>query len=221
MIVNKRRAVVVGALTAALLGGLLVGRYVVPDEGGTAAAHPTGPAGEPSAVDIGFTQDMAVHHAEAIRMADIVRGRVSPDVDAVAAQVFQSQVGESGVLRGWLQLWGASQLPSGPPMAWMPHRGHMRASASDAESSPMPGMASQEEVNRLADLSGTELEASFLQLMVRHHQGGIVMAQAAAKRAGVPSVRSLAATMALEQQQEVTLMLQLLDARGARSLPAR
>jgi uncharacterized protein (DUF305 family) len=201
-------AVAAVAAAGALIAGVLVGRYLVPDEGGTAAAHPTAPAGEPSAVDVGFTQDMATHHAQAIRMADVVRGRVRPDVDAVAAHVFQSQVRESGVLQGWLQLWGAPPLPTGRPMTWM--RDHDGGGERGDASPPMPGMASQDEVNRLSELSGTELELSFLQLMVRHHEGGILMAQAAAKRADVQPVRSLAAAIALEQQQEITLMRQLL-----------
>jgi uncharacterized protein (DUF305 family) len=224
---SRLRVLVAVAVAAALLGGLIVGRYVVPDDDATASADPTTPAGAPSAVDIGFGQDMATHHAQAIRMADTVRGRVSPEVDAVAAHVFETQVHESGVLKGWLQLWDAPQLPSGPPMTWLAdhqgrgeHGGLPPTSAPRGEAPPMPGMASQEDVNRLEDLSGTELEVWFLQLMVRHHEGGILMAQAAAEQAEVPAVRSLAAAIAVEQQTEVTLMLQLLDARDARSLPS-
>lgn len=223
MTATRRRAVTAGAVAAALLVGLFVGRYVVPDDGGegTAPSATTDPDATPdgeAAGDIGFSQDMTAHHAQAIRMAATVRSRVSPEVDAVAAQVFENQVHESGVLQGWLQLWEAPQLPSGPHMSWMAD--HDRQGQPDGESPPMPGMASQDEVNRLEDLSGTELEIWFLQLMVRHHEGGILMAQAAAEVAEVPAVQSLAAAMAIEQQSEITLMLQLLDARDARSLPS-
>lgn len=208
---------VLAAVAAALFGLLLLGLLVAPEEP-AAPTDPTSAGTSPSPADIGFSQDMAVHHAQAIRMADSVRGRVSPEVDAVAAQVFETQVNESGVLKGWLQLWEAPQLPSGPPMLWMKDEMADLDEATgdcpgDDGEAPMPGLASQEEVNRLEDLSGTELEVHFLELMVRHHEGGVVMAQAAAELAEIPVVRSLAEGMALHQQQEITLMLQLLADR--------
>ena len=107
-------------------------------------------------------------------------------------------------------------------MLWM-DPAMQRAMASDPRmvmpSSPMPGMASQAELNRLAGLKGRAADVLFLQLMVRHHQGGVEMAQYAAARARVPQVRALATQMALDQTQKISLMRNLLALDDARPLP--
>ena len=44
----------------------------------------------------------------------------------------------------------------------------------------MPGMATPAQMTKLQTLHGSALDIFFLQLMIRHHQGGIEMAQYAA-----------------------------------------
>ena len=51
--------------------------------------------------------------------------------------------------------------------------------------------------------------------MLRHHQGGVAMAQYAAQNASESYVRLLASKMATQQAKEITLMEQMLRARGA------
>ncbi len=210
-----RRLPLLGAVVLVLGAGLGLGRATAPSDGG-AAHHPSAPTSAsspaaPSPADVGFAQDMAVHHDQAVRMARLVRGRVDPRIDAVAAQIVEVQTRETGMLRGWLALWGAPQLPAGPAMAWMDHD-HTAPAAADGP--PMPGLASTAEVDELTTLAGRDLEARFLQLMVRHHRGGVEMAGAGADRATVPAVRDAARLMATEQQQEIALMLPLLAERG-------
>jgi uncharacterized protein (DUF305 family) len=86
--------------------------------------------------------------------------------------------------------------------------------------SQMPGMATPEELTKLKSLSGKDLDVFFLQLMLRHHQGGLAMAQYAADHAGVGYVRNLASKIVSAQQAEVTLMTNMLSARKATPLPA-
>ena len=47
----------------------------------------------------------------------------------------------------------------------------------------MPGMATEDELANLRALSGTAFDVEFLRLMIRHHQGGLDMAQYAAEHA--------------------------------------
>lgn len=74
----------------------------------------------------------------------------------------------------------------------------------------MPGMATQKELQSLRTLQGRDQKVLFLQLMLRHHQGGVTMADDAATHATIPQVRSLAARMSFDQQQENQIISQLL-----------
>lgn len=41
----------------------------------------------------------------------------------------------------------------------------------------MPGMASPADLARLRELRGRDQDVRFCQLMIRHHQGGVAMAE--------------------------------------------
>ena len=84
----------------------------------------------------------------------------------------------------------------------------------------MPGMATSDEIAKLKSLSGAESDTYFLQLMIRHHQGGAPMMQYAAEHATNPVVRNFASKMALSQSAEISVMTQMLAERGAQPLPA-
>jgi uncharacterized protein (DUF305 family) len=84
----------------------------------------------------------------------------------------------------------------------------------------MPGMATEEELTELRGLSGTAFDVQFLRLMIRHHQGGLGMAEYAADHADVDAVRRLAGTIADTQTAETTTMTELLTERGGTPLPA-
>jgi uncharacterized protein (DUF305 family) len=172
--------------------------------------------GEPGPVDIGFAQDMVVHHQQAVAMAQAVHGRVGPSVQQLATGIELNQLREIGHLQGWLALWDAPQLPSGPPMTWMDGPGHHTSPSTGHD---MPGLASQEEVNRLADLEDEALEAAFLRLMIRHHEGGLLMTTAAARNAAIPHVRAFAKAMTLEQRRETATMAALLSSLEDGSRP--
>ncbi len=80
----------------------------------------------------------------------------------------------------------------------------------------MPGMASTDELGLLATLRGDEAEKLFLQLMIRHHRGGLEMAQAAYNDDRSGSVtKQLALNMLGDQGNEIGQMSMLLKERGA------
>jgi len=93
-------------------------------------------------------------------------------------------------------------------------------SAAPAARAPlMPGMATSDEIAKLKSLRGAESDTYFLQLMVRHHQGGAPMMQYAAENATNPVVRNFASKMAQAQESEIAVMTQMLAERGAEPLP--
>jgi uncharacterized protein (DUF305 family) len=81
-------------------------------------------------------------------------------------------------------------------------------------------MATEDELATLRSLDGTAFDVEFLRLMIRHHQGGLGMAEYAMEHAETPVVRILAQAIAESQTAETTLMADMLAARGGTPLPA-
>lgn len=93
-------------------------------------------------------------------------------------------------------------------------------STGAGETPLMPGMATNSEIARLQGLRGTESDIYFLQLMIRHHQGGQPMMEYASAHATNPVVRNFADKMVQTQSAEISVMTQMLAERGAAPLPA-
>ncbi|MFE1597000.1 DUF305 domain-containing protein [Nocardia sp. NPDC058705] len=183
---------------------------------------------EPSAVDIGFSQDMTAHHAQAVDMAGVALiASTDNDVRRLAYDILTTQQNQIGRMQAWLQLWGESNQNIDGYMGWMTddHGSaghHGSATGEPAMSGPMqqmPGMASQEEMTALRQSTGPALDTMFLQLMLRHHQGGVPMLDYAAEHAATTPVRTLATTMSKTQASESQLMTTMLATRGATPLP--
>jgi len=210
--VTARRALlVVVALLLALVGGILLGR-----------ALPTAP-GEQS-VDVGFARDMSTHHAQAVSMAfEAIGTAPTPEVRQLAVDIVGTQQNQVGRMQELLVVWGRPLVSQTPAMAWMTgtdvHTRHLAAQAATG-STLMPGMATGAELARLQSETGEVFEVDFLQLMLRHHEGGIQMAEVGAARATTPEVRDLATAIEQSQQGEVTVLTDLLAERGAQPLPA-
>lgn len=183
-----------------VIGGIALGR---------STAESYGPA--EGSIDVGFLQDMTVHHGQAVEMAVWARNNTAdPQVRQIAFDIESTQTAQVGRMEGWLTLWGRPlSPPAGQYMAWM-----------GMPTATMPGMASPEDLARLRAATGRELDVVFLQLMLRHHQGGLPMMQAGAADASVPAVRALAQSMVASQSAESATMTQMLAERGAAPLPA-
>jgi uncharacterized protein (DUF305 family) len=181
---------------------------------------------EPTAdsVDAGFAWDMSRHHLQGVEMANLAQGRsTDPVILSLAFDISATQTNQVGRMQGWLSLWGLPNTSNRPPMEWM--NGVVSDHSMDGMdmSEPgalMPGMATEQEMDHLRSLSGTAWDVEFLRLMIRHHQGGLKMAQYAEQHAQEAPVRTLARSMAETQTAEVGTMAQLLAQRGGTPLPA-
>ncbi|WP_069167550.1 DUF305 domain-containing protein [Nocardia altamirensis] len=180
---------------------------------------------DPGAVDIGFTQDMSAHHAQAVEMAGVVLVRsTDTDVRRLAYDIMTTQQNQVGRMQGWLQLWGKPAQGADGYMGWMVDRpgGHDHAASTHAMSGTvqtMPGMASAADLAALRQATGPALDTLFLQLMLRHHQGGLPMIDYAAEYAETTAVRTLAETMDKTQRGEAQLLAAMLSTRGGTPLP--
>jgi uncharacterized protein (DUF305 family) len=207
------RVLVIGAaVLAVLLLGAAVGLLVqLPnaDRGSTPDA---------SSVAVGFCQDMAQHHLQGVQMANIARDRsTDAKVRGLAFDIASTQLEQIGRMKGWLMLWNEPEQVN-EHMKWMTgNPGHHSAAAGEGVA-VMPGMATADELAKLRSLSGNEFDVYFLQLMLRHHQGGAPMAEYATQHAEQQVVRTLAENMLKSQSHENDLMKQWLADRGAAPL---
>jgi len=208
------------SLTRVLMAVIAVAVVAIAVAGGFAWGHSsrTSPAAPyvpgPASVDGGFARDMATHHQQAITMATYAfDNSTDPDVRNLAYDIESSQTIEMGEMEGWLLNWNISRT-SGTPMNWMPaeHR-HLGPGGL------MPGMATPAQMNRLLSSHGKALDVLFLQLMIRHHQGGLPMEQWAVQHAREPYVRDIAQSMLNDQQPQIIQMEQMLRGLGASPLP--
>jgi uncharacterized protein (DUF305 family) len=115
-----------------------------------------------TAAEVQFVQRMLVHHAQALEMTALLpsRGAAEP-TQLLAKRIELSQRDEIELMREWLGARGVRLSNSDP------HRSH--------GASAMPGMLTPDEMGRLADASGLEFDLLFLELMIKHHAGALIM----------------------------------------------
>ena len=181
---------------AMLILGVGIGYYV-----GDSAATP-----DQNKVDIGFLQDMRYHHDQAVQMAYYYRTAVEdphPRLSMLAEEILLSQQLENGRMVQLLRSFGAGEAnDTGVAMAWMGH---------SMPIDDMDGLASDEELDSLANSSGVETSKIFATLMIDHHRGGIAMAEYAIENASNADVVSMAKSMIKGQQAEVSELQAVVD----------
>jgi uncharacterized protein (DUF305 family) len=146
--------------------------------------------------DVGFLQDMITHHDQALGVATLtVAYGDDPTVRSYAMEVLTFQSYEIGVMTQTLAGWGLTRDDrSDEAMAWMD---------MGVPVEQMPGLLSEEDLDRVGDARGAEIDSLFLELMAEHHRGGIHMAQEAAARVDDDAVAELAARMERNQAGEI------------------
>ncbi|MFD6278244.1 DUF305 domain-containing protein [Streptomyces sp. NPDC060209] len=205
-----RSLVWAGAVVFVVAVGLVLLMVVRPSAASSSGSGTPGAVPAESSADVGFARDMSVHHQQAVEMAFIVRDRTDDeDVRRLAYDIINTQANQRGMMLGWLESWDRPKSSDRPPMEWMGHP------VTPSDGSLMPGMATDTELDRLRAADGRDAEVLFLRLMTVHHRAGADMAQAAADAAGTDEIRSLAAGMARAQESEISLMADMLKARGA------
>ena len=150
-----------------------------------------------SKVDIGFLTDMETHHNGAINMSfDYLDRSHDPVVKHFAQEIISSQSQELAAMNSYLnQAGGADVAGDGSvAMAWMDH---------PVRPADMPGMPTKAELAELDESSGLAADDLFTHLMIRHHAGGVGMAEYAAEHGENAGVRNLARTMAKVQRTEI------------------
>lgn len=165
--------------------------------------------GDANDADVEFAQGMIPHHAQAVDMARLAAERSdNSDVIELAAQVEAAQDPEIELMSGWLEDWG-EDVPATSGTDYMGHDqgGH------DA----MAGMMTAEQMAGLAAASGEDFDLMFLEMMIEHHEGAIVMAEDVLARGSDDDVQRLAKEIIEVQQAEINHMQELLGGDAPRA----
>lgn len=163
-----------------------------------------------------FARDMSYHHQQAVEMALLLRDRTDDaNLRQILIDMTLTQQAQIGQMTGWLEAWSLPiSGPESPMTGPMVQDGHTMAMTPE-----MMGIQPQAEVNKIGTLPVPEAEVLFLQLMIKHHRGAIVMAESVLEQTQRAPVVRLAQGVIAAQESEITLMQQLLADRGAAELP--
>jgi uncharacterized protein (DUF305 family) len=112
--------------------------------------------------DVTFMQGMISHHAQAVEMVALIATRTTrDDLRLLGRRIDESQIDEIRLMRRWLESRGQPLPELDAP--------HLHGAAG------MPGMLSDEEMRRLAEANGPAFDRLFLELMIKHHEGALIM----------------------------------------------
>lgn len=134
-----------------------------------------------------FLEGMIPHHQEAVDTAKevIERGGSTPEIKALAEAIVVAQEKEIAEMKVWYQAWYG--------VAYEPKEG---------DYTPM--------MRELANLSGAELDKRFLEDMIMHHMGAIMMARSVLPFIEHQEIANLAVAIRTTQTAEIELMRDML-----------
>lgn len=134
-----------------------------------------------SAKDIEFMQGMIMHHAQAVEMTALIADRTkNTDIQKLGARISLSQADEMQFMKRWLSFRGQSTEMK---EAGSGHGAHSHGSHAKVDH-VMPGMLTAEQMKALRDSSGDAFDRLFLQGMIQHHEGALVMVKDLFEAAG-------------------------------------
>ncbi len=149
--------------------------------------------------DLRFIDAMTPHHLSAIEMAtDALNKSQRPEIKQLARNIITAQNREIKQMKQWRQAWYPKA--SHTPIAYNSKMGDtMAMSKTQMQSMMMKG-----------DLGSADAQYDlrFINMMIPHHQGAIVMATDAIAKSQRPELKKLAQSIITSQQQEIAQMQQ-------------
>ena len=183
----RSRWSVLAALAAAglLVAGCGAGDNPALDSETTSGATATGL----NEADVTFLQGMVPHHEQATEMAELVGDRTDRDeLREFADKIIADQSAEIQEMQSLLAAAGEEE------------------SAGHGGMGGMSGEMDESEMAELETMSGAEFDLMFLDMMTRHHEGAIEMAEQVIDDGENPDVRQLANGIIEAQQAEIEQM---------------
>ena len=165
-----------------------------------------------------FIDSMTPHHQSALMMAQMAVTKAKlPEVKRLARGIIADQKKEIAQMQAWRKAWypkAAAPMNHGS-MAGMNH-GDMKMSG---DKMTMPGemmglpMKGEMDMGKLKSAKGRDFDRMFLQMMIPHHAGAVVMAQEALNVTARPQIRKMSHAIIASQSREIGQMQGILDRR--------
>ena len=147
--------------------------------------------------DLRFIDGMSVHHQGAVNMAqDVLKQSKRPEMKKIANEMIVAQKREINQMKEWRKTWYPKA--DNTPMAYHAAMGHMMAMTPEQTQSMMMTM----------DLGAADdqFDLRFLNAMIPHHEGALVMAQDALKKSKRPEMKKLSEEILISQKKEIEQM---------------
>lgn len=168
--------------------------------------HDVGPAG--ATYDLRFIDGMVQHHTGALRMSEFVFDIGVPGVGSLAKEIWSDQSQEIKAMGQWRKAWypdapvyPVTYLPSGDPNSLA---GVTRMTADQiAEMQMMESIPTKS--NRVT---------WFLEGMLQHHGGALIMAHDALRKSTNPTILRLARNIIIAQRREIIQIRKMLQHDG-------
>lgn len=159
-----------------------------------------------TAADVLFMQGMIHHHGQAIEMTSLVEDRTTNQaIRLLARRIELSQEDEMSLMRRWLQRRGEAV----PDL----HVGGGHHGGSDPTLEP--GMLTEHQLSQLAAATGEAFDRLFLEFMIYHHEGALVMVRELFESDGAGQegeIFQFASHVDSDQRTEIDRMRLMLDA---------
>jgi len=147
--------------------------------------------------DLRFIDAMIPHHEGAVSMAKaVLQNSQRPELKKLASEMIQAQNQEIAAMKQWRKTWYAAA--SETPMAWHSGMNHMMAMTPE-----------QRAMMRMdVDLGKPDpnFDLRFINAMIPHHEGAVMMAKDALAKSTRPEIKKLAQDIISSQQSEIKQM---------------
>lgn len=140
--------------------------------------------------DLQFIDTMIAHHQGAVDMAQMAESKAQhAELKTLAASIIADQQREIAQMKQWREQWYAGK--------------------SSAMNMEMPGMMDSMKgmnMDHMKSASGNAFDLMFIDMMIPHHEGAVVMARDALQKAEHADIKKLAQTIIAAQESEIKTM---------------
>jgi len=188
------------------LPGMAIPKEAAPAHAGH--AHDLGPAGD--TFDLRFIDGMVQHHTGALRMSEFVFGIGQPGVGALGKTIWRDQANEIRAMGLWRKAW-YPQAPVYPV-----------ALAAGGDPNSLEGLTrmNQAQIDGMRMLAGGPTRENrvvwFLEGMLHHHGGALLMAHDALTKSTNPTILRFARGVIVGQRAEIMELRRMLTVEGLR-----
>jgi len=168
--------------------------------------HDVGPAG--ATYDLRFIDGMVQHHTGALRMSEYVFDIGVPGVGSLAKEIWNDQSQEIKAMGQWRKAW----YPDAPvyPVTYLP--------GGDPNSLSGVTRMTAEQIAGMRMMESIPTKSNrvtwFLEGMLQHHGGALIMAHDALRKSTTPTILRLARNIIIAQRREIVQIRKMLQHDG-------